>query len=435
VAPEFVRPNRVTVSRRRLLQVMGGVAAAGVLPSTLAACSGGSSGSGGSLKIIGAGSQEAGLRKALDEYKKAHSDFDFNLSFSPADQLQTALRAQLAAGNAPDMHAVYPGNGSAMSMVQLSKANLLADLSDQAWTKKIPEGFKGAYQQDGKTFIFSPGLSVLGAIYNKKVFASAGVQPPTTWSELLKVCDTLKKKGIVPLALGAQTPWVTQLINYALVPGTVYAKQPDFDDKMAAGSATFAGSGWADAMNKYLELQKRGFFNDNPNGTTYEQATSMVGTGKAAMAVQVSAVLQAYREAAPSPDDLGMFPLPATDNVADNLIPGGIVVGLAVSAKSKKADQARQFIDFCGQPDMVNTWAEAVACVPLYSDGEPKVDPVLKPFLPYLSADKAVPFMDQRWPNAEVQPTHFAVVQELLGGKTTVDGALKKMDEAYRKTA
>jgi ABC-type glycerol-3-phosphate transport system substrate-binding protein len=419
-----------TVSRRRLLQLMGGAAAAGALT----ACGGSSSG-GGQLKVIGAGSQEAGLRKALDEFKAKNADFDFNLSFSPADQLQTALRAQLAAGNAPDLHAVYPGNGSAMSMVQLSKAKLLTDLSDQAWTQKIPAGFKGAYQQDGKTYIFSPGTSVLGAIYNKKAFATAGVQPPTTWSELLTVCETLKKKGIVPLALGAQTPWVTQLINYALVPGTVYAKQPDFDDKMSAGSASFAGSGWAEAMGKYLELQKRGFFNDNPNGTTYEQATSMVGTGKAAMAVQVSAVLQAYREAAPSPDDLGMFPFPATDTVADNWIPGGIVVGIAISAKSKKADQARKFIEFCGQPDVVNAWAEAVACVPLYSEGEAKVDPVLKPFLPYLSDNKAVPFMDQRWPNAEVQPTHFAVVQELLGGKTTVDGALKKMDEAYRKSA
>lgn len=424
---------RTPVSRRRLLQLLGGAAAAGALAS----CGGGGSGgsSGGALKVIGAGSQEAGLRKALEEYKKQNGSFDFNLSFSPADQLQTALRAQLAAGNAPDLHAVYPGNGSAMSMVQLSKANLLADLSEQPWTQKIPTGFKGAYQQDGKTFIFSPGTSVLGAIYNKKAFAKAGVEIPTTWSELLTVCETLKKKGIIPLALGAQTPWVTQLINYALVPGTVYAKQPDFDDKMAAGSATFAGSGWADAMDKYLELQKRGFFNDNPNGTTYEQATSMVGTGKAAMAVQVSAVLQAYRAAAPSPDDLGMFPLPATDTVADNWIPGGIVVGLAVSAKSKKADEARKFLEYCGQPAMVNAWAEAVACVPLYSEGEPKVDPVLKPFLPFLSGDKAVPFMDQRWPNAEVQPTHFAVVQELLGGKTTVDGALKKMDAAYRKSA
>lgn len=423
---------RTPLSRRRVLQLIGGAAAAGAVAS----CGGGGSSGGGSgpLKVIGAGSQEAGLRKALDEYKKANGSFEFNLSFSPADQLQTALRAQLAAGNAPDLHAVYPGNGSAMSMVQLSKANLLADLSAQAWTQKIPAGFKGAYQQDGKTYIFSPGTSVLGAIYNKPAFAKAGVEIPTTWSELLAVCEALKKKGIIPFALGAQTPWVTQLINYALVPGTVYAEQPDFDDKMAAGSATFAGSGWADAMDKYLELQKRGFFNDNPNGTTYEQATSMVGTGKAAMAVQVSAVLQAYRAAAPSPDDLGMFPLPATDVVADNWIPGGIVVGLGVNAKSKKADEARKFLEFCGRPETVSAGAEAIACVPLYSDGEAKVDPVLKSFLPYLSGNKAVPFMDQRWPNAEVQPTHFAVVQELLGGKTTVDGALKKMDEAYRKT-
>ena len=71
---------------------------------------------------------------------------------------------------------------------------------------------------------FSPGTSVLGAIYNKKAFATAGVEPPTTWSELLTVCDKLKKKGIVPIALGAQTPWVTQLIDYALVPPRYFAR-------------------------------------------------------------------------------------------------------------------------------------------------------------------------------------------------------------------
>ena len=146
-----------SVSRRRLLQLMGGAAAVG----TLAACGGnggGSSSSGGQVKVIGAGSQEAGLRKALDDYKKAHSDFDFNLSFSPTDQVQTALRTQLAAGNAPDLHVVYPGSGSAMSMVELSKAELLADLSDQAWTQKIPTGFKGAYQQRRQDLhLYSPG--------------------------------------------------------------------------------------------------------------------------------------------------------------------------------------------------------------------------------------------------------------------------------------
>src|SRR5256885_1998370 len=219
-----------SLSRRRLLQLAGGATLSAAAAGTLAACGGGSgsgSSSGGTLKLIGVGDQEAGLRKVLDSYKAAHSGFDFNLSFAPADQVQTALRTQLGGGNAPDVHVVYPGNGSAMSMAQLSKAGLLTDLSGQSWTQKIPAGFKGAFQ--------------------------------------------------------------------------------------SAGQASFADSGWVDAMNKYLELQKKGFFNDNPNGTTYEQATSMVATGKAAMAVQVSAVLSAFRAASPSPDDLSMFPFPATD--------------------------------------------------------------------------------------------------------------------------
>jgi raffinose/stachyose/melibiose transport system substrate-binding protein len=161
----------------------------------------------------------------------------------------------------------------------------------------------------------------------------------------------------------------------------------------------------------------------------------MVGTGKAAMAVQVSAVLDAFRKAASSPDDIAMFPLPGSDTAAENWIPGGIVVGIGASAKGKKVEEVKKFIDFCSQPSTVVAWAKAAACVPLYADGEPDIDPVLKPFLPYLQGNKAVPFMDQRWPNAQVQPTHFAVVQELLGGRTTIDAALKKMDEAYRKSS
>src|SRR5207247_1414508 len=106
--------------------------------------------------------------------------------------------------------------------------------------------------------------------------------------------------------------------------------------------------GWRDAMNMYLELQKRGFFNDNPNGTTYEQQTSMVATGKAAMAIQVSAVLPDFRKAAANADDLAMFPFPGSDTASEVWIPAGVVVGLGVSARSRKSDAAKAFIEFLG---------------------------------------------------------------------------------------
>lgn len=419
--------------RRDFLRLSGGAGMAAVL----AACgdggsSGGGSGGGGkpaTLRLVGVADQQKPVELLTGKYTAAK----FTTSFAPTDQVQTSVRTQLGAGNAPDVHVAFPGSGSAMSMEQIAKAGLLADLSDQSWTSLIPDNFKPAFQLDGKTFIYSAGSSVIGAIYNKKVFEEAEVEPPKTWTELLDVCEKIKKAGKVPIALGAQTPWVTQLITYALVPSTVYAKNPQFDSQMQSGSASFAQSGWADALDMYLELQKRGYFNDNPNGTTFEQQTSMVATGKAAMAVQVSAVLPDFRKAASSPDDLSMFPFPGADDAAQVWIPAGVVVGLGVSARSKNLDAAKAFIEFLGKQENINAWAEAVACVPLKRDAASKIDPVLDSFLPFMEGNKAVPFMDQKWPNAEIQPAHFAVVQELLGGKTTVQKGLAKMDELYRK--
>jgi raffinose/stachyose/melibiose transport system substrate-binding protein len=422
--------ERAVLGRRGFLRVSGGAAAAVALPGVLAACGGSSGGSGGGpLRLVGVADQQ----KPLEMLTKAYTKSKFTTSFAPTDQVQTSVRTQLGAGNAPDIHVVYPGDGSAMSMGQIAKAGLLADLSDQAWTKKIPANFKPAYQQNGKTFIYSAGSSVIGAIYNKKVFAEAEVEPPKTWSEFLEVCDKIKKKGKIPIALGAQTQWVTQLITYALVPSTVYAKNPQFDSQMQAGSASFAQSGWVQALEMYLDLQKRGFFNDNPNGTTFEQATSMVATGKAAMAIQVSAVLPDFRKAATNADDLSMFPVPGAQTAADVWIPAGVVVGLGVSARGKNKDAAMAFIEYLGEQKNINAWAESVACVPFVRDASSKIDPVLDQFLPLMDGGKAVPFMDQAWPNAEVQPAHFALVQELLGGKTTIAKGLAKLDETYRK--
>jgi len=425
----------VQFDRRQFLRAAGGVAALTALPGGLAACGGSSSSSGGSgggtptLKVIGVADEQ----KALDELTKLYTQAKFTTSYAPTDQVQTSLRTQLGAGNAPDIHVVYPGNGSAMSMAQIAQAGLLADLSSQQWTSLIPAGLKSAFQYQNKTFIYSAGSSVIGAIYNKKAFQKAGVQPPKTWTELLAVCEKLKKAGIVPIALGAQTPWVTQLITYALVPSTVYAKNPQFDAQMQSGQASFANSGWKDAMNMYLELQAKGYFNPNPNGTTYEQQTSMVASGKAAMAVQVSAVLPDFRKATTTPDDLGMCVFPGADNAADVWIPAGVVVGLGVSARGKHLDASKAFIEFLGKQENIDRWAQAVACIPLKRSATSKIDPVLTDFLPLIDANKAVPFMDQNWPNAEVQPVHLAAIQELLAGKTTVDKALAKMDQTYRK--
>ncbi|MFF4836359.1 ABC transporter substrate-binding protein [Streptomyces sp. NPDC001315] len=163
---------------------------------------------------------------------------------------------------------------------------------------------------EGKTYILPLTYTGVAAIYNKKALADTGKGEPKTWSEVLQLCDAAKKKGKVAFALGNQTPWVTQLIDYALVSTTVYAKNPDFNTQQKAGKANFVDSGWKTAMEKYLQMNKRGCFSKDPLGTSVDTANEQVAKGSAVAAVQVLAVAGQIKAAAPAGTEFGTFALP-----------------------------------------------------------------------------------------------------------------------------
>jgi raffinose/stachyose/melibiose transport system substrate-binding protein len=127
---------------------------------------------------------------------------------------------------------VWPGNGNPSALQVLQPYGYLMDLSDQPWAARLPDGLAPVTQVAGKTYILPMTFTGIGAIYNKKTLSTIGAQIPTTWTELLALCATAKQRGKAAFALGNQTGWVTQLVDYALVATTVYATQPNFDDQI-----------------------------------------------------------------------------------------------------------------------------------------------------------------------------------------------------------
>jgi raffinose/stachyose/melibiose transport system substrate-binding protein len=405
-----------------------------------AACGSGTSEDGDSsgggkttLSLKGITDNRQTWEQLIAAYKKENPDVTIKGSYAPTDQLQTALRAQLGAGGAPDLFVVWPGNGSAMSVKQLAPSGLLGDLSDQGWVKSIPEKTRPLLGVEDKTYMWSPSTTPIGVIYNKQVFKDAGIDTlPKTYSEFLDACEKLKKAGKVPIALGLQTPWVTQLIPYAIAPATAFADDPNLAQDMLDGKKSFTNSKWDEVYKRYLDLEKRGYFNPNPNGTTFEQQTEMVANGKAGMSIQVTGTLPGYVDAAKNPDQIATFPFPASESADDLEIAAGISAGLGVSSKTSKKEQANAFMKWLGEPKQMAVFAKGGYAVPLVSTGD-KLDPLVEPFAPFVKDGKAVPFMDQEWPNAKVQPVHFAGIQELFAGKTTIPKMLESMDEAYEQ--
>jgi raffinose/stachyose/melibiose transport system substrate-binding protein len=377
---------------------------------------------------------KVGWNPIIAAYKRVAPNVTIKASYAPTDQLQTALRAQLGAGNAPDLFVSWPGNGSAMAIQQLAPSGLVADISDQGWIKPVPGGIKPLLGAGGKTYMWSPGVTPIGVIYNKRVFKEAGIAAlPQTWSELLADAAKIKSAGKVPFAVGNQTPWITQLIPYAIAPSTAFAEDPNLAEDMLAKKKSFTNSDWHAVFDRYLELYKHGLFNKSPNGTTFEQTQQLVGSGKAAMAVQVIAAMPPFLAAAKDKSDLGTFPFPAADSADALQIPAGVSAGIAASANGKHLAEAKKFIEWLGKPENMAIFSKATFSIPLVGADASKVDPQLRPFTPFLDANKTVPFMDQQWPNAKVQPAHFAAIQDLIAGKTDVAGLLTKLDEAYQQ--
>ncbi len=416
---------------------MGVLAAALLLVGGVAACGGTdpdeSDDGKTTVTLVGNNDFKDATEALIEAYKKEAPDVTIEASYSPVEQLQTSLRARLGAGNAPDIYAAWPGDGSSMATAQLAEADLMEPLTGQEWIESVPEGLRKLLGVDGETYLWSPGVLVIGAIYNEAVFEEHAITIPTTWAEFLAVCETFKAAGITPLALGNQTPWVTQLIPYSLAPSVAFGPEPDLAEMMLAGEASFSDSGWRDVFERTMELNELGYFNDNPNGTTFEQAVSMTADGEAAMMIQVSLIHPQVVDAAEGRATFGMFPVPGNDSPDGLKIPAGVSAGYAVSPDSKEIDAAKAFLEFAARVDNAGEFASATAQIPFVVEDPSALDPILQPFLPYIDADMAVPFMDQQWPNAQVQPAHFAVVQELFSGDTDIDGALGKLDDAYNE--
>jgi raffinose/stachyose/melibiose transport system substrate-binding protein len=401
-----------------------------------AACSGGTNaGSGSDSKTLTLASVDQGsIEDVVKAFEAANPGVKVRYTTSGADQYQQQIRTQLSSGTAPDVMTVWPGNGNPGATYVLAKPGYLLDLSDQPWAAKLPDTVKTVAQYEGKTYNAIFGVNGIGAIYNQQAMEKAGLTPPGTWTELLAFCRAAAGKGTPAFALGIQDNWVTQIALYPLVATIVYNGNRDFDTKMQAGQATFAGSPWTTAMAKYVEMDKAGCFQQNPLGTGYEASQELAATGKTLGIIQGNWVVALLKQKNPSGTFL-LKALPATDDPATFIMPAAAGAGYGVNAKAKNKELALKFISYVMSPEGMGVFNKKQGSLPSLPDTGSAVDPSLAEVQKFIGEGRTVPFMDQLWPNAKVQQTMLSGLQEIFSKQSTADKVLAAMDADYKAGA
>jgi raffinose/stachyose/melibiose transport system substrate-binding protein len=254
-----------------------------------------------SLTIYAQSGDRIPLQAALAIWKKQNPDVAVRVTYADTNPYQSTLRTQLAAGTAADVFEVWPGNGNPGAIQVLAPYHYLADLSKQSFAKREPAGIKAVTHVNGKLYFVPPAFSGIGAIYNMGTLGKLGVQAPTTWSQVLALCDKAKEAGIAAYSLGIQDSWVTQLIPYTFVTTLVYRPHPNWEQLMKAGKTSFARSGWLRAETQFVEMNRRGCFQESPLGTNYNASLPLVANGQTAGVVQGSWAFAPLRQANPKP--------------------------------------------------------------------------------------------------------------------------------------
>ncbi|MEU9343736.1 extracellular solute-binding protein [Streptomyces sp. NPDC048278] len=293
-----------------------GAAIAVAAAMSLAACgTSGPAGSSGGASAKGltmwALNDQTILAKSVDAYNKDHPDAKITLRLFANDDYKQKLRVAFGANQAPDIFFSW-GGGALDDYVKAGKVDALTDARVDL-LRFTPSVLKSA-TFDGQTYgVPANGLAPVVLYYNKKVFRSAGLQPPKTYDDLLTDVKKLKGAGVTPVSLAANSKWPTLMyLEYLLD----REGGPDVFDHIAAGSA----AGWKDASvtaanTRLQELAKAGAFGDNASSVSYDQgaATALLYTGKAGMELMGTWEYANIVKAAPdfAKNDLGYVAFPS----------------------------------------------------------------------------------------------------------------------------
>lgn len=271
-------------------------------------------------------------------------------TYVPYGQVRDKITTEAVAGSSAfDVVCYQDSWGPSLSLyLEPIDAMLSRDGIDM---NSYPQAYRQGSQIDGKTF----GLPIRGhpqmLFYRKDLLEAAGVQPPTTWDEVVSVADAVQKQSGVPgLAMyygkgnGQQNLFLW--LNY------LWGKGSDIFSEDYS-QTRFTEDAGMEATQQYLDLLlKHKVAAPGSVQFTEGDAVNSVAQGNSAMVMVwwwVYSVLTGDKSTLKA-EQVGFAPMP---KYADGKpVSYALSLPFAVSALSKQKDAAWEFLKWVSRPEL-----------------------------------------------------------------------------------
>ena len=359
--------------------------------------------------------------EALEEkFNSTHDNIHLTIE-SPNDAM-TILKTRFVRDDYPDII----GSGGDINYSYFIDSNILADVSDYAGLADINQGYVDILE--GLEFVPTEGTfgipyvaNAAGILYNREMFKEHGWEIPTTWDELIALCEQIQSEGILPFYFGFKDTW-TCLAPWNAI--AVDLAPADVCKQVNSGSTNFTDE-YREVAEKMLQLLDYG--EEGPFAYDYNSACTAFANGEAAMYTIGSYAIPQIKSVNPDMD-IDSFVMPASNDKDGNTLNSGVDLQFCVTEASPNKEAAYEVIDFLLDDENLQAYLDDQNAVPCKS-GEFTLAPNLDGMKDYIASGNMTDYQDHYYPS---EMAVDAQIQTLLIEKD-VDAFLAKFDKDWAR--
>lgn len=429
--------------RRRTLLTAAPLAAVGL--TGLAAC-GSDSSSGGSNKspdklTYWASNQGTSLENdkevltpVLEKFTE-DTGIEVDLEVIGWADLQTRIQTAITSGQGPDV--VNIGNTWGVS---LQATGGLLELGDEQFEalggrdRYVPAALAtGGAEGTDPTSIPLYGLAY-GMYYNVQMFEDAGIEPPTTWEEMVEAAKALtdEDEGVYGMSLAAGS--YTENNHFAFINATQNGAALNTED----GKPSFTEDGVVDGIMRYLDLMQEHKV-VNPSNAQFDNGTKSVtafANGEAAMIINQNNANATIEDNGMDPEQFAAIPFPAPADAVSDCASHLAGINLAIMKDTENVDGSLKFLNYMTSDETQSELGKPFASLPVLVDGKPTFtdDTEQAEMFMEVYGERAEPLPLVPWEDqfetsvGQAMNNMFATIA--TGGKVTRDDVMTAMQTA-----
>jgi raffinose/stachyose/melibiose transport system substrate-binding protein len=312
--------------------------------------------------------------------------------------------------------------------------DITKDVADLA--PKLSPAAVAAFTVNDNVYGLPYNVSQVGFMYNKELFAKAGVDGSkvATWDDLLAAVKQLKAANVTPIVVGGADKW--PLHFYWTYLAVRIGGKAGFQAALKNENGGFDGESFVRSGELFKQLVDLQPFQNGFLGAKNPQAVGMFGDGKAAMILAISSFYHTQKALAAdkvglSDDKIGWFNFPTVPGgkgeASDTL--GGINGWLVTKGAPKEAVALlKAFVS----DDVQKRLAAGNYVIPTYLGAEAALGSA---FMRNIAKNLAASKYHQNFYDQDLGPNVGRVVNdacaEIAGGTMTPEQAAKAIQDAY----